>query len=243
MQENRSFDHYFGALSGVRGFGDPHAKGWPPGARSSHQPDAGQPRQLPAAVPPRHHRPGGQAMPSLSHRGRFSTPRWNTATWTAGCAPTSRRTATRRAVHHGLLHGRRHPVPVRPGQRLHHLRQLLLLGARADPSEPLHVDDRHGRPRRAGRGPALDNNVTNGTYSWTTMAERLQNAGISWKCYQQADNTAPTCSSSSASSSTPPRPLALYQNAFGVSTLLNGSRPATRPWPSRRTAPTGRCRR
>src|ERR1700742_5126319 len=25
MQENRSFDHYFGTLSGVRGFGDPDA--------------------------------------------------------------------------------------------------------------------------------------------------------------------------------------------------------------------------
>jgi len=24
MQENRSFDHYFGTLSGVRGFGDAH---------------------------------------------------------------------------------------------------------------------------------------------------------------------------------------------------------------------------
>src|ERR1700745_4139007 len=24
MQENRSFDHYFGSLRGVRGFGDPH---------------------------------------------------------------------------------------------------------------------------------------------------------------------------------------------------------------------------
>jgi len=27
MQENRSFDHYFGTLSGVRGFGDKHARG------------------------------------------------------------------------------------------------------------------------------------------------------------------------------------------------------------------------
>ena len=26
MQENRSFDHYFGTLSGVRGFSDPHAR-------------------------------------------------------------------------------------------------------------------------------------------------------------------------------------------------------------------------
>ena len=24
MQENRSFDHYFGTMRGVRGFGDPH---------------------------------------------------------------------------------------------------------------------------------------------------------------------------------------------------------------------------
>ena len=50
------------------------------------------------------------------------------------------------------------------------------------------MDDRNGRSRRAAGGPALDNNAPNGTYSWTTMAERLQNAGISWKCYQQADN-------------------------------------------------------
>ncbi len=31
MQENRSFDHYFGALRGVRGFGDPRAVTLPSG--------------------------------------------------------------------------------------------------------------------------------------------------------------------------------------------------------------------
>src|SRR6266567_3697445 len=31
MQENRSFDHYFGCLSGVRGFGDPRALTLPSG--------------------------------------------------------------------------------------------------------------------------------------------------------------------------------------------------------------------
>src|SRR5258707_2332903 len=31
MQENRSFDHYFGALRGVRGFGDPRAVRLPSG--------------------------------------------------------------------------------------------------------------------------------------------------------------------------------------------------------------------
>ena len=31
MQENRSFDHYFGTLSGVRGFNDPRAIALPDG--------------------------------------------------------------------------------------------------------------------------------------------------------------------------------------------------------------------
>jgi len=43
MQENRSFDHYFGALRGVRGFGDPRAVKLPTGKSVWHQPDAGHP--------------------------------------------------------------------------------------------------------------------------------------------------------------------------------------------------------
>jgi phospholipase C len=38
MQENRSFDHYFGALNGVRGFGDPRAIRLPGGASVWRQP-------------------------------------------------------------------------------------------------------------------------------------------------------------------------------------------------------------
>jgi len=39
MQENRSFDHYFGTLSGVRGFGDPRAIDLPGGRPVWYQPD------------------------------------------------------------------------------------------------------------------------------------------------------------------------------------------------------------
>src|SRR5262245_43674912 len=39
MQENRSFDHYFGTLRGVRGFGDPRAVTLPSGKSVFHQPD------------------------------------------------------------------------------------------------------------------------------------------------------------------------------------------------------------
>src|SRR5580658_1896838 len=45
MQENRSFDHYFGSLSGVRGFDDPTAIQLPGGLPVWRQPAAapGQP--------------------------------------------------------------------------------------------------------------------------------------------------------------------------------------------------------
>src|ERR1700742_4569945 len=38
MQENRSFDHYFGMLRGVRGFSDPRAITLPGGKPVWHQP-------------------------------------------------------------------------------------------------------------------------------------------------------------------------------------------------------------
>jgi phospholipase C len=40
MQENRSFDHYFGTLSGVRGFGDKQALTWQNGNSIFRQPDS-----------------------------------------------------------------------------------------------------------------------------------------------------------------------------------------------------------
>ena len=37
-------------------------------------------------------------------------------------------------------------------------------------------------------GPIVDNEVPKEGYTWTTYAERLEKAGISWKVYQQKDN-------------------------------------------------------
>jgi phospholipase C len=39
MQENRSFDHYFGTLRGVRGFGDKQVLTYPDGTSIFQQPD------------------------------------------------------------------------------------------------------------------------------------------------------------------------------------------------------------
>ena len=35
MMENRSFDHYYGTMRGVRGFGDPRTARLPSGERTS----------------------------------------------------------------------------------------------------------------------------------------------------------------------------------------------------------------
>ena len=67
MQENRSFDHYFGTLAGVRGFGDPQALTLPSGKSVFHQPDPESPSGylLPFHLNTRDS--SAQRIPSTSH--------------------------------------------------------------------------------------------------------------------------------------------------------------------------------
>ena len=53
----------------------------------------------------------------------------------------------------GVPGPQRHPVPLRAGRRVHHLRRLPLLAARPDRPEPLLHVDGLGRQRRPGRRP------------------------------------------------------------------------------------------
>ena len=43
-------------------------------------------------------------------------------------------------------------------------------------------------PSGENGGPVINNDVPPAGYTWTTYAERLENAGISWKVYQEEDN-------------------------------------------------------
>jgi phospholipase C len=73
MRENRSFDHYFGTLSGVRGFADPHARKLDTGRSVFYQPDAVNPK---GHLLPFHldtHTSSAQAIPSTSHAWSAST--------------------------------------------------------------------------------------------------------------------------------------------------------------------------
>src|SRR5690242_21714357 len=67
MQENRSFDHYFGTLAGVRGFDDPKALKLDGGRSVFYQPDAENPEGylLPFHLDTR--ATSAQKIPSTSH--------------------------------------------------------------------------------------------------------------------------------------------------------------------------------
>jgi phospholipase C len=43
-------------------------------------------------------------------------------------------------------------------------------------------------PEGTGRGPIIRNIAPEGGYTWTTYPERLEQAGVSWKVYQQENN-------------------------------------------------------
>lgn len=182
MQENRSFDHYFGTLSGVRGFGDAHAATLPNGHPVFYQPDALSPDGY---VLPFHldtKSTSAQRLHDLSHE-------WNVlhASWDDGHVDGWVRA-------HRSSNGRSGPLTM----GYHTRADLPFHYALADafticdgyhcsvmgPTNPnryywmtASID-----PDGRGGGPATNNRGRR--YSWETYPERLQRAGISWRIYR-----------------------------------------------------------
>src|ERR1700682_1607106 len=74
MQENRAFDHYFGTLRGVRGFGDPRAVKLPTGKSVWRQPNgAGELLPFRPDVPS----VGSIFIPDLPHGWNDRHAAWN----------------------------------------------------------------------------------------------------------------------------------------------------------------------
>lgn len=96
MQENRSFDHFFGTLPGARGFDYPDAITLPSGRPVFYQPDPKNPDGylLPWHVDTPHS--SGQAIPSTSHA-------WSVrhAAWNGGKMSRSVRDCVRQTVPYG----------------------------------------------------------------------------------------------------------------------------------------------
>ena len=172
MQENRSFDHYFGTLRGVRGFADPRAVKLPSGAPVWNQPNGAAP-----VLPFRPTAPdlGLQFFEDLPHDWATTQQAWNRGNydrWVANKGTSTMAYLTREDIpfHFALA----------DAFTVCDAYHCSLLG----PTDPNRYHMWTGWTGNDGKrgGPVLDNAETG--YDWSTYPEVLDQAGVSWKIYQ-----------------------------------------------------------
>ena len=172
MQENRSFDHYFGTLRGVRGFGDPHPATLPSGKSVFHQPD-GTGEVLPFR--PDMEDLGLAFLEDLAHAWTDTQAAFNGGVYD-GWIPS--KTATT------MAHLRRGDAPFQyalaDAFTICDAYHCSFIG-NTDPNRYYMWTGWTGNDGKGG-GPVLYNDELG--YDWTTYPERLQQAGVSWKIYQ-----------------------------------------------------------
>lgn len=196
MQENRSFDHYFGTLNGVRGFGDPRPITLRNGKPVWYQPADDYRHVLPFAL-----RGGDESEnrtqcveTDLPHVWKGSQRAWAFHdAWVHHKQHTSMGYLTRQDIpfyyaladaftigdaYHASLFG-----PTNPN-RMYLFSGTNGLSVNQDGFQALeNVDDlNYTAPM------ALDKAGWVSPYTWTTYAERLSAKQISWKVYQEYDN-------------------------------------------------------
>jgi phospholipase C len=188
MQENRSFDHYFGTMAGVRGFEDEAALKLEGGRSVFHQPDAVNPNGylLPFHLNTR--ASSAQKIPSTSHAWEVQHESWN------GGKMDKWLQAHRAAdgVHGPYCMGyyTREDIPFQFA-----LAEAFTLcdsyhSSIMGPTWPNRMYWMTGMidPDGLGGGPIINNVAPPAGFTWKTYPERLEEAGISWKVYQQEDN-------------------------------------------------------
>ncbi|MFI5706904.1 phosphocholine-specific phospholipase C [Kribbella sp. NPDC051620] len=172
MQENRSFDHYFGSLKGVRGFGDPRPVTLPSGKSVFHQSD-GTKDVLP--FHPVADDLGLQFLQGLAHSWPDGHAAYNNGKfdkWVpAKTAPTMAYLTREDIPFHYALADKFTVCDA------YH---CSFIGA-TDPNRYYMWTGYTGNDGTGG-GPVLGNDEAG--YGWTTYPERLEKAGVSWKIYQ-----------------------------------------------------------
>src|ERR1700677_4975793 len=188
MQENRSFDHYFGTLAGVRGFEDPTAMTLPNGKSVFYQPDPKNPSGylLPFHLDTRN--TNAQKIPSTSHSWLAQHHSWNKGkmdNW----IPAHRHINDASAPFVMGYH-KRADIPFQfalaEAFTICDAYHCSVLG----PTWPNRMYWMTGTIDPDGKygGPIIQNDAPDEGYRWKTYAERLEEAGISWKVYQQDNN-------------------------------------------------------
>jgi phospholipase C len=172
MQENRAFDHYFGTLRGVRGFGDPRAVALPSGAPVWNQPNGAG-----AVLPFRPSAPdlGLQFIEDLPHNWKDTHQAWNGGkydAWVPNKGTSTMAYLTREDIpfHYALA----------DAFTVCDAYYCSFLGA-TDPNRYHLWTGWTGNDGKNG-GPVLNN--AEAGYDWSTYPEVLEAAGISWKIYQ-----------------------------------------------------------
>jgi phospholipase C len=185
MQENRSFDHYFGVMPGVRGFADSRY------AKSAFtQPDSRNPAKHLLPFHADTTSTSAQALPSNSHSWQAQHGSWNDGKMNGFVTTHLSTDGT-----HGqytMAYFDRADIPfhwaladaftVCDGYHSSMLgptwpNRLYLMSGTVDPA------GEHG-------GPVYQNVMPSGGFTWKTYPEALTKAGVSWKVYheQETDN-------------------------------------------------------
>jgi phospholipase C len=172
MQENRSFDHYFGTLKGVRGFADPRAVKLPSGKPVWYQPD-GVGYVLP-------YRPnvadaGMEFFPDPPHGWNDSHAAWNNGHYDQWIPSKGQP---------GMVYMTRKDIPYHFALADAFTTCDAYHCSMMGPTDPnrYHMWTGWTGNDGAGGGPVLWNEEAG--YDWMTFPERLQNAGLTWKIYQ-----------------------------------------------------------
>ncbi|HKN99167.1 MAG TPA: phospholipase C, phosphocholine-specific, partial [Pseudonocardiaceae bacterium] len=178
MQENRSFDHYYGTMRGVRGFGDRAALRLPNGADVLHQPDAN--RTDGGFLLPFHvdtSKVDGQDMVDLDHSWFPTHAMWDDGEWDAWVPNKTELTM-------GFFTEADIPFQRALANAFtvcdHYFCSI------QGPTTPNRLFHWTGTVNPAGDlgGPAITNPEDYvPVFHWTTYPERLQAAGISWQIF------------------------------------------------------------
>jgi phospholipase C len=187
MQENRSFDHYFGTLPGVRGFADPAAITLSTGKSVFFQPDS---QKSDGYLLPFHLdtlTTSAQSIPSTSHAYTVQHSAWNGGkmdNWLPAHLAADGKNGPFTMGYHT-----RDDIPFQfalaESFTILDNYHCSVLGP-TWPNRLYHLSANID-PAGTNGGPIIAN-IDPVAYTWKTYPEALTAAGVSWQVYQEVDN-------------------------------------------------------
>ena len=185
MKENRSFDHYFGSLSGVRGFDDAKAMRLPGGRPVFEQAD----EKTNGLVLPFHldtGRTNAQRIPATAHSWQAQHGAWNGGKMDLWIPAHRAEDGDHAALTMGYL--TRDDLPF-----YYALADAFTIcdGYHSSVMGPTHPNRYYYMtgtidPEGKQGGPAIDN--TPRKFTWESYPERLERAGVSYRIYHDIDD-------------------------------------------------------